>query len=131
MEKKHTAKEMQDYITAREGLVLVMSWCTDIRYHATSKQDIELVDFYMTGLARLSDSLRIGAKEVQEVNTKYGTLIKNDKLTMDFIRDEYRKLRPFVKDTLFDKNGQPVMGFDRSAIIGQSAAMPASQPLYA
>jgi hypothetical protein len=108
MEQKHTVKEMQDYITARECLIMTIGWCNNMRNHSTNKQDIELVGFYIKGLARLIDNLYIGSNDVEEVLSKYAPLIKNDKLDIHFIRNEYNKFKPFVQNTLFNGNGQPV-----------------------
>ncbi|MDR1984785.1 MAG: hypothetical protein LBQ28_08185 [Prevotellaceae bacterium] len=88
MEKQHTAKEMQDYITARECLIMVQGWCNDIRNHSTNHQDIELIGFYMKSLSRLINDIHIGGQEVTGVIEKYAPLIKNDQLNMNFIRNE-------------------------------------------
>jgi hypothetical protein len=108
MEQKHTVKEMQDYIIARECLITTMGWCNNIRNHSTSEQDVELVDFYIKGLYRLLHSIRIGSNDVQEVLNKYPSLVKNNELDIHFIRNEYHKLRPFVQNTMFNEAGQPV-----------------------
>ncbi|MDR0603937.1 MAG: hypothetical protein LBG80_06515 [Bacteroidales bacterium] len=124
MEQKHTVKEMQDYITARECLITTMGWCNDLRNHAT-EQDTELVDFYIQGLYRLLHNIRIGSNDVQEVLDKYPPLVKNDKLDMDFIRNEYRKLRPFVQNTIFNEIGQPVCKYnDMDFTHSQTTSLP-------
>ncbi|MDR3350126.1 MAG: hypothetical protein LBN98_00570 [Prevotellaceae bacterium] len=129
MEQKHTIKEMQDYITAREGLILAMGWCNDMRNHSTNKQDIKLIGFYMKGLSRLIDNIRIGSDEVEEVLNKYAPLIKKDKLDIHFIRNEYLKFKPFVQNTLFNNNGQPIHEYDSIDFINPQAAPVASMPI--
>ncbi|MDR1544676.1 MAG: hypothetical protein LBS50_09805 [Prevotellaceae bacterium] len=122
MEQKHTVKEIQDCTVAEECLIMTIGWCNNIRNHSSSEQDVELVDFYITGLHRLLDSIRIGSSYVQEVLDKYPPLIKNNKLDMNFIKNEYHKLRPFVQNTIFNKMGQPIRKYNNMDFIHTQTA---------
>ncbi|MDR3350128.1 MAG: hypothetical protein LBN98_00580 [Prevotellaceae bacterium] len=129
MEQKHTIKEMQDYITAQECIITVMGQCNNIRNNTTNQKDIELIGFYMQGLSRLLNSLNIGASLVNEALTKYAPLVKNHKINMEFIKNEYRKLRPFVQNTIFNEMGQPVRKNDDIGFIHAQTAPVASVPI--
>jgi hypothetical protein len=115
MEQKHTVKEMQDYIVAQEVLVTTMGYCNDLRYKATNKEDVELIDFYITELTRLMDSIHIGDKAVPELIAKYAPLIKNDILTIIFIRDECRR----TKNITFDVKRRPLQNYMQQPVSSQ------------
>jgi hypothetical protein len=129
MEQTHTVKEMQDYITAREGLIIAIGRCNNIRNNSTNKQDIELVEFYINGLIRLKDNLRIGSNDVQNVLNKYAPLIKNNKLDINFIREEYHNLKPFVQNTSFNETGLPIREYDGIDFINPSVTTVAPMPI--
>jgi hypothetical protein len=108
MEQKHTVEEMQDYITAEECLFAVMGRCNNIRNNSTNQQDIALISLYIKGLYRLLNSINIGNRQVNEVLLKYAPLVKNHKIDMAFIKEEYYRLQPFVTNVTFNAKGLPV-----------------------
>jgi hypothetical protein len=121
MEQKHTVKEMQDYIIAQEVLVTTMGCCNNLRNKTTHKEEIELIDLYITELTRLMNNVHIGDKAVQELIEKYAPLVKNDTLTMTFIRNEFRQFKNTTSNTksfsLQNYRQQPIISSRRSVAV--------------
>ncbi|MDR2801695.1 MAG: hypothetical protein LBB31_00575 [Prevotellaceae bacterium] len=112
MKQKHTTREMQDYITAQECIITVMGQCNNLRNNAANQEDVTLIGFYMQGLSRLLNSLNIGERQVNETLTKYAPLVKNHKINMGFIKNEYYRIQPFVSGMTFDTQGLPISGIN-------------------